>query len=223
MVEALQIYLKAYRSLIVHESVDNSVILSFPLHLAANHRVEITVTTIDSDRYIVSDGGKTFGEMEAVGRSVTQTMMERFERLVSTDDVRIIQGHLLMETKVTELGFAIQTVLELCKTIGDVYLIHKLRDEADQEVIDEVASVLRTSHIHFQRDKKISGELEKHPFDIVVNPNGVPGMALKVLGGAKHAQHGSDMGVQMRGHQARSLEKIQEQTRSCVRRTKPLV
>jgi hypothetical protein len=84
---------------------------------------------------------------------------------------------------VTELGFAIQTVLEFSKTIGDVYLIHKLRDEADKEVIDQVASVLKTSHIHFQRDKKISGELEKHPFDIVVNSNGLPGMAVKVLGG----------------------------------------
>lgn len=41
----LETYLRAYRGLIVVEPVDeNSVTISFPFHLAANHRVEITVT-----------------------------------------------------------------------------------------------------------------------------------------------------------------------------------
>ena len=63
----LDAYLRAYRDLIAVELDGDSATLSFPFHLAANHRVEITVTKFGGNRCILSDSARTLGEVQAAG------------------------------------------------------------------------------------------------------------------------------------------------------------
>jgi len=52
-------YLRVYRRLLLAEPVDErSIVISFPWRLAANHRIEITVTKAGRGKYLLSDAAK---------------------------------------------------------------------------------------------------------------------------------------------------------------------
>ncbi len=107
--------------LVEAESVGNSVVLSFPMHLASNHRIEITVTRWNKNSYMISDSARTLGEIEAAGYKVTSHMMERIEIIASASGLRVADTHFILESSLHELGASIQKFLEITKTIGDVY------------------------------------------------------------------------------------------------------
>src|SRR5689334_22332362 len=100
----LDTYLDAYRGLIAAERVNGDAVMSFPFHLAANHRVEITVSDWGEERCIISDSARTLGEIESAGYSLTGSMKTKLERLASLSDVRIVDGHLILETSQAQLG-----------------------------------------------------------------------------------------------------------------------
>jgi hypothetical protein len=179
----LNSYLKAYRGLIAVEKVDGSTVLSFPLHLAASHRIEITVTDWGKGRYFISDSARTLGEIEAAGYSVTRQMKTRLEQLAAVAGARIVDTHLVLESAEGDLGVSIQKFLELSKTIGDVYLVHKQREKPDDELVQEVGAVLSANGLHYRLHEKIYGNLDVHPLDLVVPPNGHPGLAVAILHG----------------------------------------
>lgn len=83
MIDAvLEDYMATYRSLIVTERLEESIVLSFPFHLAANHRIEITVSEVaGTDTCIISDASRTLGEIEAAGYSLSPQMKEKLEQL----------------------------------------------------------------------------------------------------------------------------------------------
>lgn len=184
----LETYLKAYRGLIAVERLDQSTVLSFPLHLAASHRIEITVTDWGKGRFLISDSARTLGEIEAAGYSVTRQMRERLDRLAASIGARIVDTHLVLETTHKDLGGSIQRFLELSKTLGDVYLVHKQREKPDEDLIQEVGNVLSAGGLHYRQHEKIHGRLDVHSLDMVVPPNGHPGLAVGILGG--HNTHG---------------------------------
>jgi hypothetical protein len=137
----LNAYVNSYRELIEVEQLgDDSVVLSFPFHLAANHRIEITVTKWNSGSYLISDSARTIGEVQAVGHTVTSQMMERLERIASASDLRLVDTTFILESSSAELGLSIQKFLEMTKTVGDVYLAHKQKERMDQEVISQSAN-----------------------------------------------------------------------------------
>jgi hypothetical protein len=180
----LNTYLRAYRRLIAVEPVDEtSVTISFPFHLAANHRVEITVTDLGNEKCIISEGARTLGEIEDAGYSLSKQTKERLEMIASLSGLRMVKDHLVLESSYADLGNSIQRFLEVSKTIGDVYLVHKQRVDAGDELITEVRTVLDSKNILYRQHEKIWGALEYHPFDLVALPNGHPGLAVSVLSG----------------------------------------
>lgn len=180
----LTTYLRTYRNLIAVEYIDhNSVTLSFPFHLAASHRIEITVTALGNGGAILSDAGRTLGEIEAAGHSLTDPVKDRLGKIAKASGIRIVKGHLLMESTHKDLGSAIQRFLEVSKMIGDVYLVHKQRADSDEELRAEVRAVFDSTNIKYRQKQKLRGKIEDHRIDLLVSPNGRPGLAVSVLGG----------------------------------------
>jgi hypothetical protein len=179
----LETYLTTYRSLIAVEPVGDSAVLSFPFHLAANHRIEITVTAIGEGRCIISDSARTLGEVQSAGYSLTSQMKEKIERLVSVAGLRIADTHLVLEASLEDLGHAIQKFLEVSKTIGDVYLVHKPRETSDEDLISQIQIMLDSKQLAYRLHQRIQGEIEAHPFDVVVPANGRRGIAVSILSG----------------------------------------
>lgn len=142
----LTTYLRVYKSLITTEPIDEkSITISFPLHLAANHRIEVTVTDLGKKRCIISDGARTLGEIEDAGYVLTPQIRERLERIANLSGLRIVQDHLLLDSSYAGIGAAIQNFLEAAKVIGDVYLVHKPRS-----VPDEVSDFCRLAFYNFR-------------------------------------------------------------------------
>jgi hypothetical protein len=180
---ALETYLSTYRDLILVERLDDSVTLSFPLHLAAGHRIEVTVTDIGAERCWISDSARTLGEVQAAGFSLAPGVKERLEKIAGLSGVRIVNNHLVFESTYADLGISIQRFLEMCKTIGDVYLAHRTREHPDIALIASVREILDSKGLLYRLDEKIAGKIESHPFHVVVHPNGKPGLAVSVLSG----------------------------------------
>jgi hypothetical protein len=179
----LDTYLSAYRDLIAVERSGDSLTISFPFHLAAGHRIELTITDLGDHKYAISDAARTLGEVEAVGYRVTTQAKERIERVAGLSNLRIVNQHLVLECSPAELGLSIQKFLEASKTIGDVYLVHRQKEKPDKALIMEVRKVLDSKRLLYRLGEKIPGRLESHPFDIVVPANGRPGLAVGVIGG----------------------------------------
>jgi hypothetical protein len=177
-------YLQECRKLLSAKSVeDRSVTISFPFHLAANHRIEITATKIGKQQYILSDAARTLGEVQDAGHTITRGMMARIERISGAAGISIRDGHLLMETSAKNLAASIQRYLETAKTIGDVYLIHKSRIEPDGRLVSEIRRALDSTHMLYREKEKLRGQIEVHSFDLLVPPNGHPGLAIGVVSG----------------------------------------
>jgi hypothetical protein len=179
----LDTYLRTYRDLIAVERSNSSVTLSFPFHLAAGHRIELTVTDLGTGRCVISDAARTLGEVQAAGYKVTNQAKERIERVAGLADLRIVNQHLVLECSPHELGPSIQKFLEASKTIGDVYLVHRYREKPDKGLIAQVRRVLDSKNMLYRLGDRIPGRIENHPFDIVVPSNGRPGLAVSVIGG----------------------------------------
>lgn len=179
----LEEYLKTYRDLIAVERLDRAIVLSFPMHLAASHRIEITVTDWGKGQCLISDSARTLGEIEAAGYSMTHQMRERLEKLAGASGVRIVDTHLVLESSYNDLGLSIQKFLETSKTIGDVYLVHKHRAEEGEELVAQVRTVLNSANVLYRPRQRLQGQREAHSIDLLVPPNGHPGLAVSVLGG----------------------------------------
>ncbi len=179
----VETYLLAYRELIESERDGRSITLSLPFHLAANHRIEITVTDLGGNVCIVSDSARTLGEIEAAGYSLTGQMKQRLASIASASGLRVIDSNLILESSYAELGNSIQKFLEVSKMIGDVYLVHRQRAEAGDGLLARVKTVIDSTNIRYLQGQKLHGKIEDHSVDLLVSPNGHRGLAVSVLGG----------------------------------------
>lgn len=162
---------------------DRSVTISFPFRLAANHRIEITVTKIGKDQYILSDAARTLGEVRDAGNTITERMMARIERISGAAGISVRDGHLIMETSAKALATSIQRFLETAKMIGDVYLVHKNRMEPESVLVSQIRRELDSKNLPYREKEKLQGRIEAHSFDLLVPPNGHAGLAIGIVSG----------------------------------------
>ena len=179
----LEGYLTTYRDLIETERDERSITLSLPFHLAANHRIEITVTDLGGNICIISDSARTLSEIQAAGYSLTTQMKEKLEKIAGISGLRIVDSHLILEARHDDIGTSVQKFLEVSKMIGDAYLVYKHREKPDEEILSHVQSILQEQGVLYRLREKVPGEIETHPFDLLAPPNGRPGLAVSVLGG----------------------------------------
>jgi hypothetical protein len=177
-------YFKTYEELVVAEETDGQgVTLSFPLHFSGNHRVELTVTQLSAGDYIVSDQARTLMELRDAGYRITADIKEKLEEVARLSGLRVVQDHLVLKTKKQTLGADIQRFLEATKTIADVYLVHKVRPVGEKDLLAEVKKIFDARSLKYDEKAKLRGEIEDHPFDLVVPPNGHAGIAVHILSG----------------------------------------
>lgn len=180
----LDTYISAYRGLIATERIDEkNVVLSFPFHIASNHRIEITITDRGGGRYILSDAARTLSEVRAAGYSLTDQMRSRLERIALLSGVRVVEDTIILDVDRSEIGHAIQKFLELSKMIGDVYLVHRQQITEEEDIVNEVRCALNSRGLLYRNNAKVQGEIDSHNFHFYIPPNGHPGLALNVLSG----------------------------------------
>jgi len=182
-------YLRSYGKLVVSERVNDkaaageSLVISVPLHVAGDHRVEITITEFSHNRFLLSDTGRTLSSLTDGGRSVTADFRKRAEEIASSFGAHFVLDYLLLECDARDVGTKIQVFAEASKTIGDAYLLQRSRHEHVRQVVSEVKKIFEARRLTYKEDCKVKGVVEKHPFDVYVAPNGRPGVAIAVIAG----------------------------------------
>lgn len=183
--QVLQSYFSAHRELIDSESDgENDVVVSFPFHFVGNHRVEVSVTKVMGGQFVLSDMGRTIGELKEYGYAVAPPLLSRMTEIAKPAQVRIVDQTLVANCAPESLGAVLHQFAEAAKTIGDAYLAYKVKVQPDTRLIDEISQILGEREIAYKINQKIKGKIDIHPVDFVIPPNGHPGLALAALGGA---------------------------------------
>ena len=124
----LQSYFDAQKDLIVGEQVDdNNAVVSFPFHYVGNHRVEVSVTKTLGDQLILSDMGRTIGELKEYGYAVSAPLLARMVAIAKPANVRIVAENLVMDCPPDLIGSSLHSFAEAAKTIGDAYLAFRVK------------------------------------------------------------------------------------------------
>ena len=110
-------------------------------------------------------------------------MKDRIERIAGAAGLTVKDDHLTMESSAKALPASMQRFLETAKMIGDVYLVHKNRIESESSLIPHIRRALDSKHLLYREKEKLRGRIEVHSFDLVVPPNGHPGLAIGVVSG----------------------------------------
>ena len=188
----LKAYLNAHKKLVLSEQVEDkahSVTVSIPLHISGNHRVEVTVTEFSPGRFILSDMARTLGELADGGKQITPDFRRRTEEIASSFGARLVMNHMVLDCDAALLGEAIHRLAEASKTIGDAYLLAHSQAVHARAVVDDVKHILNSRQLPFKENVRLKGEVEEHPFDLLVPKNGRPGLAVAVIAGHNtHAQ-----------------------------------
>jgi len=172
-----------YKSEVEGEQIDdNNVVLSFPVHFSGFHRIEVTVTQSRPDLFIISDGAKTLEELRNAGYAVESKLKKRIVSICRMAQIRIVHEYLVSETDAASLGSSIQRFVEATKTIGDAYLVQRPSPPKESNLINQVAEFLAAQQVPYQARRPLQGRIEKHVIDFYFPPNGVPGLALSVMG-----------------------------------------
>ncbi len=182
----LSTYLQSYRGLIEAEPLEGgSVLISFPFHYSADHRIEVAVTRVSDDQYIVSDMARTIEELRNAGHEVQASTVSRLEELAKSYGLTFKENYMILESRRDELGLSIQKFVEAAKTVGDVYLTYRPKFLAKEEdLVREVKDVLGRRSLPYRERDKVRGRIEKHSVDFLIPPNGRPGIAIAILSGS---------------------------------------
>lgn len=184
--DVLAKYLEAQEELIEIEAVDDrSAIISLPLHFYAHTRVELSVTLVAENLFVISDMAQTIGELKDAGYQVKNTVRERILGMVKIFQLELNGNTLLRQCTASELGVAIQEFADAAKTIGDAYLAYPSRQritKVEDELKERVRRTLDTKRLSYKEKEIVPGEVEEHRMDFFVHPNGANGLAVAVLG-----------------------------------------
>jgi hypothetical protein len=171
-----------YREDIESESLDdNNVVISFPIHFSGFHRVEIVVTQVNPDQFLISDGAKTIEELKNAGYVINSKLKKRLEMVSRSAKIRVVNGYLVADTDARELGSSIQRFVEAAKTIGDAYLVQRAYPPRDANLLNMVSTFLSEQQVPYQMKHNLRGKVENHTIDFYFPPNGVEGLALSVM------------------------------------------
>jgi hypothetical protein len=179
---ALDSFFDFYKNDIESEIIDiNNVVISFPVHFSGFHRIEVTVTRVSENQYVISDGSKVLDELRTAGYLVNAKLLKRIEDISKVASIRVVNGYLVSDTDFASLGSSLQRFIEAAKTIGDAYLVQKTSMPRDMQIVKKVRDFLSEQQVPFQVRQPLLGEFEKHVVDFYFPPNGVPGLALSVV------------------------------------------
>jgi hypothetical protein len=175
-------FLDFYREDLEAEVLDDkNIILSFPIHFSGFHRVEVTITHVNANQFIISDGAKTIEELKNAGYDISSKLKKRLELISRAAKVRVVNGYLVTESDLGDLGSSIQRFVEAAKTIGDAYLVQRLYAPKETNLLNLVSTFLNQEQVPYQPKHNLKGKLEDHSIDFYFPPNGVPGLALSVM------------------------------------------
>jgi hypothetical protein len=175
-------YLAEYKNSIDSEPVDErNVMLSFPLHYSGNHRVEVTITQLSADKFVISDMSQTLDELRDAGHAITHNLRKRIQNIANINGLRIVDDYLVLECSKKDLGKSLQRFIEAAKTIGDAYLAFSIKPPQEENLINAVRAVLNKRKVLFRESQAVRGKIENHKINFLVPPNGTPGLALAVL------------------------------------------
>lgn len=179
---AIEKFLNFYRADIESEVIDDrTIVLSFPVHFSGFHRIEVTITRAQPDRFIISDGAKVADELRLAGYSLNKRFRDRLEAITKFAGIRVVNSHLVGECTSSDFGSCLQRFVEAAKTIGDVYLVQPVVNKRDAYLIGQVSSYLIQQNVAFKTRHQLTGLYENHVADFYFPPNGVPGLALSVI------------------------------------------
>jgi len=183
--EIIKNYMTTQRDLIEVEAVDDrSIIISMPLHFSAFTPVELSVTQITDDQFILSDMAQTLGELKEVGYAVGPKTKQRILSITKLWHLELSGNNLTRICSKRDLGSALHEFAEAAKTIGDVYLSYSSRivpPQENEEVKDRIRETLHSRHFLYKEKQRIPGKIEAHKVDFFVPPNGLPGLAIAIL------------------------------------------
>jgi hypothetical protein len=178
-------YFEAQKDLVAIESVDErSAIISLPLHFSAHTRVELSVTEVTKNQFVVSDMGQTIGELKDAGHNVTDKVRDRIKGIVQISSLVLDGNTLLRQCAAKQLGEVIHEFADAAKTIGDVYLAYPSRSRAsrmEDELKERVRRTFQKKQYYYKEKEIVSGEIERHQVDFYIRPNGAKGLALAIL------------------------------------------
>ena len=179
---ALTNFFDFYKRDIESEIIDvNNVVISFPVHFSGFHRIEVTVTRVNENQFIISDGSKVLDELRTAGYLINAKLLKRIEAISKVANIRVVKGYLVSDSDLASLGSSLQRFVEAAKTIGDAYLVQKTSMPRDTQIVKQVSDFLSAQQVPFQVRHPLLGEFERHVVDFYFPPNGVPGLALSVL------------------------------------------
>jgi hypothetical protein len=179
-------YFDAQKELIEIEAVDDrSAIISLPIHFSAHTRVELSVTQVTKDQFVISDMAQTIGELKDAGYRVKDTVRERIVGMVKISQLELEGNTLLRQCSAEELGTAIHEFADAAKTIGDAYLAYPSRPRVtkiEDELKEQVRRAFQKKQYFYKEKEIVPGEVEEHRVDFFIHPNGANGLAVAVLG-----------------------------------------
>jgi hypothetical protein len=186
--EVLTMYIDAQRTLIEFESVDNnSVLVSLPLRFSAYTRVELSITRVSENHFLLSDMGQTIGELKDAGYLVGHKLMGRITELTKIWNIDITGNTLVRTCTKKDLGRTLHEFGEAAKTVGDAYLTVRENKQADAKIEEDLKERIRQTfndkHYFYKERETVPGNVEKagHKIDFFIAPNGSNGLALEVL------------------------------------------
>jgi hypothetical protein len=185
--EVLDAYIKAQKKLIEFEDVDkNNCLISLPLHYSAHTRIEIAVTKIAKDQYLLTDQGQTLSELKDSGHPTGSRLLDRVREIIRIWQVDLDGISLVRMCNRKDLGVVLHEVAEAAKTIGDAYLIPRDKEtdpKVEESIKDRVRSTFQKDQYFYREQQSVPGKIENagHTVDFYIAPNGSNGLALEVL------------------------------------------
>jgi hypothetical protein len=179
--EVLDAYINSQKELIQFEDVDkDNCLMSLPLHYSAHTRVEIAITRISKNQFLLTDQGQTLSELKDAGHPVGSRLFDRVREIIRIWRIDLDGVSLVKTCRRKELGRAVHEIGEAAKTIGDAYLIPRDKEpdpRVEESLKDEVRHAFQKEHYLYREQQNVPGKIENagHKVDFYIPPNGSNG------------------------------------------------
>jgi hypothetical protein len=185
--DILNAYLNGQKQLIEFEELDrDNCVVSLPRHFSAHTRVELTVSRLSKNQFLLTDQGQTITELRDAGIPVGTTMLERLKEIIRIWKIELVGVNLVRTCRHRELGIVLHEFGEAAKTVGDAYLTardYETDRRVEEALKDQVRRTFQAEHYFYREQQSVPGKVETagHKVDFYIPPNGSNGLALEVL------------------------------------------
>lgn len=185
--QVLDAYLKAQKKLIEFEDLDkNNCRVSLPLHFSAHQRVELAITQLSKDQFLLTDEGQTVTELRNAGHATGSRVLDHLREIVRIWNVDLDGVTLVRMCARKELGTALHELGEAAKTLGDAYLMPRDKEpdpKVEESIKDHVRTTFKNERYFYREGQTVRGKIEEigHEVDFYIPPNDANGLALEVL------------------------------------------